>query len=165
MMTQRLLGSITLFSALGCGLAAGAFFAFSTLVIKALSRLPPAQGIAAMQSINVTAINPWFLGGLFAPAAGCALLAALAALSWHEPGAGLRLAGGLIYLAGAIGVTAAANVPMNDALATLAPDAADAAARWSRYVVDWTAWNHVRAATSLAAALLLTLALLTGARP
>jgi uncharacterized membrane protein len=31
----------------------GIFFAFSAFVMKALDRLPPAQGIAAMQSINV----------------------------------------------------------------------------------------------------------------
>ena len=31
------------------------FFAFSTFVMQALDRLPAPQGIAAMQSINVTA--------------------------------------------------------------------------------------------------------------
>jgi hypothetical protein len=43
--------------ALGSGLMAGAFFAFSTFVMRALARLPAAEGIAAMQSINVAAIN------------------------------------------------------------------------------------------------------------
>jgi uncharacterized membrane protein len=40
-------------------------------------------------------------------------------------------------------------------------DAHDAAAAryWRTYVRRWTAWNHVRAATSLAAAALLTIAL------
>jgi hypothetical protein len=44
--------ALTLVSALGCGLMAGDFFAFSTFLMKALARLPTAQGIAAMQSIN-----------------------------------------------------------------------------------------------------------------
>jgi hypothetical protein len=46
--------ALTLVSVLGCGLIGGVFFAFSTFVMKALASLPPAQGIAAMQSINVT---------------------------------------------------------------------------------------------------------------
>ncbi|MGH7600945.1 MAG: hypothetical protein ACREOI_31695, partial [bacterium] len=58
---DALLFVLTLFAALGCGLIAGVFFAFSAFVMKALSRLPPSEGIAAMQSINVAVINPVFL--------------------------------------------------------------------------------------------------------
>jgi uncharacterized membrane protein len=47
-----LLYTLTLITALGCGLAAGVFYAFSTFVMKALARLPAAQGFAAMQSIS-----------------------------------------------------------------------------------------------------------------
>jgi uncharacterized membrane protein len=52
---------LTLLSALGSGLIAGVFFAFSTFVMRALGRLPPHEGIAAMQSINIVVINPWFM--------------------------------------------------------------------------------------------------------
>jgi len=38
---NQLLFALTLFAALGCGLVGGVFFAFSTFVMKALSRLPP----------------------------------------------------------------------------------------------------------------------------
>ena len=55
-MIDRFLFALTLFSALGCGLVAGIFFAFSTFVMKALTHLLPGQGIAAMQSINVAVI-------------------------------------------------------------------------------------------------------------
>ena len=44
--------ALKLFSALGCGLIAGVFFAFSTFVMNALARQPPAQGIATMQSLT-----------------------------------------------------------------------------------------------------------------
>ena len=54
-------------TALGCGLIGGAFFAFSTFVMKALARLPTPQGIAAMQSINVVVITPLFLDASSAP--------------------------------------------------------------------------------------------------
>jgi uncharacterized membrane protein len=66
-----LLFSITLVAALGCGLMAGLFFAFSVSVMKALARLPSAEGIAAMQSINVAIINPVFLAVFFGTAAAC----------------------------------------------------------------------------------------------
>jgi uncharacterized membrane protein len=46
------LAVLTAVTALGCGLNAGVFFAFSSFVMKALARLQPAQGIVAMQSIT-----------------------------------------------------------------------------------------------------------------
>jgi uncharacterized membrane protein len=67
---------VTLASALGYGLIAGVFFAFSSFVMKALARLSPAQGVAAMQSINVAVINPWFLTVFLGTAAACVVLAA-----------------------------------------------------------------------------------------
>jgi uncharacterized membrane protein len=41
--------ALTLAAALGCGLVGGVFFAFSSFVMAALRRLPPADGIAAMK--------------------------------------------------------------------------------------------------------------------
>ena len=53
--------AFTVLAALGSGLVAGLFFGFSTAVMKALARLPPAQGMKAMQDINVVILNPVFL--------------------------------------------------------------------------------------------------------
>ena len=61
----------TLITALGCGLVAGVFFAFSSFVMPALKRLPPAQGISAMRSINRLAVTPAFMTALFGTAAAC----------------------------------------------------------------------------------------------
>ena len=47
-------------AAIGSGLVAGIFFAFSSFVMAALGRLPSDHGIAAMNAINVTVINPMF---------------------------------------------------------------------------------------------------------
>lgn len=58
---QQYYFALKLFSVLGCGLMAGVFFAFSSFVMNALARLQPTQGIAAMQSINITVINPLFM--------------------------------------------------------------------------------------------------------
>jgi len=151
--------AVTLATALGCGLNAGVFFAFSTFVMPALKRLSPAQGIAAMQSINKLAVTPAFMAALFGTAVACLGLVVWAAISWGERPAVLVLAGSALYIVGTIGVTIACNVPLNDGLATLLPQGADAAGRWEEYVTKWTAWNHVRTVAALAAAAVLTTAL------
>lgn len=51
------------------------------------------------------------------------------------------------------------NVSLNNKLARVKPDSADAASPWQRYLSDWTAWNHVGKVTSLAAAASFTMAL------
>jgi len=151
---------LTFLAALGCGLIAGVFFTFSAFVMKALARLSPAQGIAAMQSINVVVINPLFMVALFGTALACVGLAVSSFFRWSEPSAVYSLVGSLLYLVGTIAVTMVFNVPRNDALAAADPDSADGARLWVGYVTSWTAWNSVRTATALAAAALLTFALL-----
>jgi uncharacterized membrane protein len=154
-----ILYAMTLATALGCGLNAGVFFAFSTFVMPALKRLAPAQGIAAMQSINKLAVTPAFMAVLFGTAVACIGLVAWAAIFSGERPAVWVIAGGALYLVGTIGVTIACNVPLNDGLATLLPQSADAAGRWEEYATKWTAWNHVRTVAALAAAATLTTAL------
>lgn len=156
---NHLLFGLKLFSALGCGLIAGVFFAFSTFVMNALARLQPPSGIAAMQSINITAINPLFMMALFGTAVACIFLGVYSLLKWHQPGAPYLLLGSLLYLVGTVLVTIACNVPLNDALAKVDPDSTDGANLWVNYLANWTVWNHVRTAAALAAAALLTIAL------
>jgi uncharacterized membrane protein len=146
-------------SALGCGLIAGVFFAFSTFVMKALAGLPTAQGIAAMQSINVAVLNGWFFSAFFGTAAASLVLVVSSPFNWHEPSSIYRLIGSALYLIGAILVTILFNVPWNDGLAAIDPASADAARLWASYLAVWTAWNHVRTVAALAAAVLLTIAL------
>ncbi|MBN4003777.1 anthrone oxygenase family protein [Nostoc sp. LPT] len=148
---------LTLFTALGCGLVAGVFFAFSTFVINALARLQPKEGIIAMQSINITAINPLFMVALFGTAVACIFLAVSSVLKWDQPGAAYLLIGSLLYLIGTVLVTIAFNVPLNDALAIAKPDSTEGANLWARYLTNWTFWNHVRTIAALAAALTLAL--------
>ena len=159
-MNEDLLFTLTLITALGCGLVAGILYAFSTSVMKALARLPAAQGIAAMQSINITVINPLFMGAFFGTAAACVLVVVFSLLRWNEAGAVYLLSGGLAYLIGAILVTMVFNVPRNNALAAADPQSADGARLWDGYVTSWTAWNHLRTVAALAAAVSLTIALL-----
>ena len=150
---------LTLLAALGCGLVAGVFFAFSTFVMKALARLSPGQGIAAMQSINVVVINPWFMTAFLGTAVLCIVVLILSLLRWHATGVACLLVGAILYLVGTLVVTIAFNVPRNEALARVISTDAEAPALWTRYVAEWTAWNHVRAAAALAGAAAFTLAL------
>ena len=142
----------------GCAIVAGVFFAFSTFIMNALSRLPPAQGIAAMQSINITAINPLFMTALFGTAAGCLLLAIAVLPKLPQPNTIYLFVGAVLYLVGAIGVTIAFNIPLNDALAKVAPDSSEGSNLWARYLIDWTFWNHIRTLAAFVATVLLLLA-------
>jgi uncharacterized membrane protein len=157
--TSGLNYALTLVTVLGCGTIAGVFFAFSSFVMKALARLPPEEGIAAMQSINVFAINSWFLVAFLGTAGLCIATMIAAVVQWSEPFAIFLLLGGVVYLAGCFAVTMIFNVPMNEALAALPPTAPDRAARWASYVTGWTTWNHLRTAASLFAAALLAIGL------
>jgi len=150
---------LTLAAAVSCAVAGGALFAFSAFVMSALRRLPAAQGIAAMQSINIQAVTPAFMAGFFGPAALCALLAIDSLRSPDRPGAGYVLAGTLLYLAGTIAVTIAFNVPRNNALAALDPARSESQAYWTYYVRTWTRWNHVRTAAAIAASALVFIGL------
>ncbi len=159
-MTDRIIFVLTFASALGSGLVAGIFFAFSAFVMSALGRIPPTQGISAMQSINIVVINPVFFSAFFGTAALCCVLGLASFSRWAEPGAPYLLAGSLLYLIGCIGVTMAYNVPLNTALAVVTPESTEGASLWTRYLSQWTTWNTVRTIASLAASAAFIAALL-----
>lgn len=150
--------SLRLIAALGCGLIAGVFFAFSTFVMPALARLPAAQGMTTMQSINITVINGWFMTVFLGTAVTCLLLAISVLLKWDQPGGIYLLIGSLFYLVGTLLVTIAGNVPLNDALASITPDSPEATNLWAKYRTDWTFWNHIRTIAAFLATALFTLA-------
>jgi uncharacterized membrane protein len=152
---------LTLVCALGSGLIAGFFLAFSVCVMWALGRLPAAQGVSAMQTINVVVINPLFLGAFLGTAAATALLMVVSIMDLESAGSTLRVIGSLLYLAGAFVVTMVFNVPRNNALAAAKPDTPEAAALWREYLSRWTAWNHVRMLAALGSAAAFTLAFRT----
>ncbi|WP_245915872.1 anthrone oxygenase family protein [Merismopedia glauca] len=127
--------------------------------MSALTRLQPAQGIAAMQSINITVINPLFMTVFLGTAAACIFLAIFSVLRWHQPDSVYLLVGSLLYLIGALGVTIAFNVPMNEALAKVDSGSPDGANLWASYLTNWTVWNHIRTVGALGAAALFTSAL------
>ncbi|MEN0063309.1 MAG: anthrone oxygenase family protein [Myxococcota bacterium] len=145
--------------AVAAAMASGMSYVFSTGVMQALGQLPQAEAVRAMQAINVAVINPLFLGvfmgtGLF--------VAGLAGADvWHHAEAAnpWLLGGTAVYLIGMVLVTIGGNVPLNDQLATLDPNALSADAWWA-YARPWLAWNHLRTLAAAGASTLFVLAAL-----
>jgi uncharacterized membrane protein len=131
--------------------------------MPAFRRLPGAEGLAAMQSINVVIQNPIFLGVFMGTALISLALAVISIVNWTTPHAYYILAGAAFYVIGSFLLTIVFNVPLNNAL-----DAADATTTsgqevWANYLTNWTFWNHVRTLTSIAATAAFTIGL-TSAR-
>ncbi|MDQ8698716.1 anthrone oxygenase family protein [Hyphomicrobium sp. LHD-15] len=156
---EGLLAVLTWISTLGAALIAGTFFAFSTFIMSALARRPIPEGIAAMQSINVVVVQSPFIAVFVGTAATSAFLALMAIFKVDDPRAIWWLAGGALYVVGTFLLTIRRNVPLNDALAACDADRPESAVIWKRYLTEWTWWNHVRTAASLAATAAYILAL------
>ena len=150
-LSTKMPAALALISALGCGLIAGTFFAFSTFVMRALDARPAPEAIAAMQSINVAVVNPMFMAVFMGSAA--ASVGAIIWASCHRDHAATPwlLLGAALYLIGCFGVTVAGNVPLNDALALVKPGDANAAKIWADFSANWMLWNHLRAVAALGA--------------
>jgi uncharacterized membrane protein len=147
---------LLLVAGIGSLLVSGVLLAFSSFVMSGLARIPAASGIAAMQSINITVVNPLFMGLFMGMGA-----VAIAVLVVNFRANGFELTAGnaaaVIYLLGVLGITFVANVPMNDALAGIDPVASASAEYWNNYVSGWTMWNHVRCAAALVAGVMFVL--------
>ena len=156
---QMLITGLLWFSAIGCGLLAGLYFAFSAFIMTALGRIGQAAGIAAMNAINVAIVQSLFLPIFLATTAASAVLAIASLFRWGEPGAMAMLAGGVLYVLGMFVVTMIFNVPLNSGLAAVDPASQVAASLWGRYLTDWTLWNHVRTVASTATSALFIAAL------
>ncbi|MBX5093189.1 anthrone oxygenase family protein [Rhizobium lentis] len=138
-------------AAIGSGLVAGIFFAFSTFIMTAFARIPAEQGIAAMNAINVTIVRSPFMALYVPTAILCLVIAVLAVIDWRGGASTLMLTGAALYLLASFLSTIIFNVPMNDALEKVSGSGAEAAALWTTYLRDWTWWNHVRTIASLLA--------------
>jgi uncharacterized membrane protein len=147
-MLQPVITGLLWFSAIGCGLLGGLYFAFSTFIMTALGRIAQASGIMAMNAINVVIVQSLFMPLFIGTTLSSLVLAITAVLRWGQPGASAMLVGGVLYVVGMFVCTAVIHVPMNDALAAVDPASTEAASLWARYLTDWTLWNHVRTISS-----------------
>lgn len=142
--------TILVFTAMTTALIGGLFYAYSCSVNPGLGRLPDAQYIAAMQSINEAIINPLFMLSFM----GTLLLLPLSTYLLYSPSATARfylLLATLSYAVGVFGVTMLGNVPLNDALAKINLQASAEELSRQRILFEGP-WNHLHRIRTLAAA-------------
>ena len=142
------------------GLMGGSFFAFSSFVMQSLADLDDEEGARAMQAINVRAVTPLFMSGLFGTAFACLVLIWRAVVEAPD-GAPWLIAGAAVYLLGIMVMTAAFHVPRNNRLAGVDPASSDGQSQWKRYQREWSAGNHVRTVAGLASAALIATGLIS----
>ena len=137
-------------------------YVFSTFVMRGLDRTGPIEAITAMRGINLEAnSNAAFLLAYFGATILAIALGTVAVVQLRQPGNWWLLAGAVFGILGAI-ITIAFNVPLNNHLDGVNPadlSGADAAREWQAYFSTWTAWNHVRSATSIIGAALMLVGL------
>jgi uncharacterized membrane protein len=158
-MNKLIVTGLLWFSAIGAGLIAGVFFAFSTFVMTALGRSGQVHGILAMNSINSTILQSLFMPVFYGMTLTSAVLAVVAFSRWDGSHSMAVLTAAILYVLGMFVCTIVFNVPLNNALAAVDPASADSATVWARFLDDWTFWNHVRTVAALCAAALFTYAL------
>lgn len=141
---------------LSTGLIAGVFYAYAISVMPALARTGDRTLIDVMQKVNVVIINPWFMLG-FLGTVGFTALAAVLSLGKEHRTTLIWLGIAVVLNVIAFAVTAALNVPLNDALAAAGDPAAivDTAAARADYEAAWVRWNILRAVLHTAAFLVL----------
>jgi uncharacterized membrane protein len=146
------------------GLAAGVFALYAHTIMPGLKKTDDRTFVTAFQSIDRAIINPWFMAGAFVGALLFTLAAALSNLG-RDPLPWI-VAALVLYLI-AVVITAAVNVPLNDALKAAGDperiaDLAGVRARFDE--TRWAAWNVVRALTATSAFALLMWALVLHGR-
>ena len=150
MINMTLANIILLITATTTALMAGLFYAYSCSVNLGLGRLPDAEYIAAMQSINRAIQNPVFFISFF----GTLILLPLSTYLHFERPPSMRfwflLIATVIYFIGAFGVTVAGNIPLNDALDRFNLQTASQATIAAQRVLFENRWNNLNTIRTVA---------------
>ena len=141
-MLEAILTILIIAAALGSGLVAGTFFAFSTFVMKALGETSGTGGIEAMQRINKVILRSAFMPVFTGTAILSVALAAWGFVALDLARAVVLSAGAVLYVVCTFILTIRFNVPLNAALDRTQPEEAEKI--WREYLVDWTRWNTIR---------------------
>lgn len=147
-MYDSLLTMLIAIAAIGAGLMAGVYFAFSGFIMQSLNRLGDAKATDAMNSINDVILRSWFMVLFFGSTVLFATLIAIALFSTDLAGRLMLIVSGLIYVLGMFVCTAVFNVPLNNRLAHVKIEDSNQSEVWTIYFKRWTRWNHLRAVSS-----------------
>lgn len=151
-------GTLIIIAITGAGLIGGLLFVFSNCVMHSLQDMPDGEGMRAMQIINRRILNPVFLA-VFLGTTGVCISVITMALVKRPAGFYFAVAGAGCYLLGGFAITAICNVPLNNRLDKASIDTDEGRELWTRYLRDWTRWNHIRTVLCTAAMVFLALAL------
>ena len=133
------LHELTLLAAtIGSGLVAGVCFAFASFLMSAFDRLGAPAAIRTMQAINSRILRSTTMAAWFGT-----VFVGVAAAGFADDRA-LVIVAASLYAVGAILITGRGNVPLNEELDRVDPDAPGAEEAWRRYRVRWGRWNAVR---------------------
>lgn len=156
---------LLIFTTMSVGLMAGLFFSFTSAVMPGLSQLGDADFIMAMKAINRSIQNPVFFIVFFGALIS---LPVSTFLKYSAPPTvvfWMLLAATIIYLAGVFGVTAAGNIPLNNALDKFnVVEATKEALQLQRTTFEtrWNQLNTIRTICSIASFILIVIAWLSG---
>lgn len=147
----NLLYYVTFASALGSGLLAGVFFAFSAFIMQSFAKLPVEKGISAMQSINSTILQSSFMWVFMGTTVLSVVLGIASFIKMGRASAIYVIVGSLLIIVGVFMVTAIFNVPLNDTLAAAISGSSEGTQTWREYLDSWVRWNHFRTIASIGA--------------
>lgn len=141
-------GPVLVLAAVVAALQAGTYFTWATGVMPGLARVDDRTFVSTMQHVNVAIVNPVFLTTFVA----APLLAGTTAVVGGSPARGWAVAATALAI-GTVAITAAGNVPLNDALAAAgAVDAIpDLASVRADFESRWVLLNIARCVTSAGA--------------
>ena len=153
-------------SILFAGAIFGFFYAWVCSTMWGLDQADPRIAIAAMQAMNASVRNAVFFPAFFLTPVVLGGTALAMWLTQRRHAAGWFITAAAVYLCFGLILTATINVPMNEALATLAvPDDIEAARTiWSDYSGRWQFWNQMRTLASGLALALATIGVATACR-
>ncbi|MEN8179878.1 MAG: anthrone oxygenase family protein [Pseudomonadota bacterium] len=149
MMTSSIVTALLWIAALSSGLIAGVYFAFSVFIMQAFGKIETSHAVVAMNAINETILRSLFMPLFFGSTIVAVMLMIVAMLHWDDAGSGMTLTAGAIYFIGMFVCTVVVNVPLNNLLAGVNEDSANAEEVWPLYLKTWTLWNHLRTVSSL----------------
>ena len=141
-------------------LMAGLFFSYSISVCRGLGKLDDLEFLKAMQHINREIQNPIFFACFF----GALIMLPITTIqqySQNQNSFALLFIATLVYLTGVFGVTAFANVPLNNKLGLFdLSTATGTIAKQMRnsFEIRWNYWNNVRTVASLSSLVFVILA-------
>ncbi|MFY2823373.1 DUF1772 domain-containing protein [Ruegeria sp. MALMAid1280] len=142
----RLLLPMSMLSLLSIGAIFGFFYAWVCSTMWGLDATDPRTAIAAMQAMNTSVRNAVFFPAFFLTPIILAATAFIAARQSRNKSAVHFGLAAILYIVGALLVTATVNVPMNEALAEVAvpTDIGSAREIWQDYSASWQVWNLLR---------------------